>query len=168
MAGKDVIECEFVVAVDSREQLPYTFRQFKAGAAQQHKPLQISWEWGTLQQGDYSIIGHEHEITIERKSLSDLFNSCGQGRERFEREHERMAEMEKAAVVVEAEWSQIIRTPPEYTRLKPKCIVRTAMSWWIRYGVPWFTLPGRRAAEQFTFRLLEKFWNEKHRQHPTS
>ena len=159
----DVIECDFTVLIDSREQLPYTFRGFKADASKQHKPLTIAWEWASLPTGDYSIKGWDHSITIERKSMADLFNSCGQGRERFKREHERMESMERAAVVIEAEWSTIIQTPPAYSRLKPKSVVRTAMSWWIRYGIPWFTLPGRRAAEQFTFRLLEKFWNEKHR-----
>ncbi len=162
------IQCPFIIVRDSREQRPYEFRNLKAGAAQQFRPLQVEWQWGALKSGDYSIEGHEHEICIERKSLSDLFNSCGQGRDRFEREHERMATMQKACVVIEAEWSTIIQAPPEYTRLKPKCVVRTAMAWWIRYGIPWFTLPGRRAAEQFTFRLLEKFWNEKNRKDSTS
>lgn len=157
-----LIECPFHILVDSREQLPYTFREFKADAAKQFKPLLIEWEWAALSEGDYSIKGCEHEIVIERKSLADLFNSCGEGRERFEREHQRLRKYQKAAVVIEAEWSTIIQTPPEYTKLKPKSVVRTAMAWWIRYGVPWFTLPGRRAAEQFTFRLLEKFWKEKH------
>jgi ERCC4-type nuclease len=133
------------------------------------RPLKVDWEWTTLQTGDYSIKGLESRVCIERKSLADLYNSCGQGRERFEREHQRLAEMEFAAVVIEADFRMMLHSPPEHSKLKPKCVYRTMLSWMIRYGVHWLPAGGytpkrsRRLAEITTFRLLEKFWNEQQR-----
>ena len=99
-------------------------------------------------------------IAIERKSKADCFNSCGQGRERFQREHERLAELDFAAVVIEADWTEIRKHPPEHTQLKPKVVFRTALSWSVRYGVQWWAMPGREIAELTAFRMLEKFWEQ--------
>lgn len=163
-----MIECDFTVLIDSREQKPYQFQGLKADAAQQHCPLHVEWEWATLKSGDYSIQRHEtNGITIERKSLADLYNSCGQGRDRFEREHQRMAEFHFAAVVIEADMRMILRTPPKHSKLKPKTVYRTMLSWMIRYNVPWILAgavnrrKSRWLAEQTTFRLLEKYWQQK-------
>jgi len=41
--------------------------------------------------GDYSIVGQEHRIAIERKSVEDFLGSITAGNARFRREHERMA-----------------------------------------------------------------------------
>jgi len=162
MAG--IVVCPFTIIVDNREQQPWTFRGIKADARQQHRPMEIPWEWGTLKEGDYSIKGMESLVCIERKSLADVFGSCGAGRERFEREHQRMAMLAYAAVLIEADWQTILKEPPEHTKLKPKCIFRTAISWAQRYGVQWWAMPGRRAAELCCFRMLEKFWDEQARQ----
>ncbi|KKN80818.1 hypothetical protein LCGC14_0326240 [marine sediment metagenome] len=154
------IKCPFVVLVDSREQRPYEFKGFRAGAAQQYRPLAVEWKWKGLKTGDYSIEGLEHRIAIERKSLADLYNSCGQGRERFEKEFARLAEFEYAAVVVEADWKTILKSPPEHTKMPPKSIYRTALSWSVRHKVCWWAMHDRRLAEITTFRLLEKFWQQ--------
>ena len=36
-----------------------------------------------------------------------------------------------------------------------------AVSWPMRYGVPWIWAGSRAAAELYTFKQLEKFWKEK-------
>ena len=65
------------IIVDSREQTPLVFSLFAS-------------EVGTLQTGDYSLKGLEDSITIERKSIADLIGSLTSGRERFQREIQRM------------------------------------------------------------------------------
>lgn len=120
--------------------------------------MAVKWQWGYLTTGDYSILGYEGRIAIERKSLEDLYGSLGQQRDRFEREHERMAKLEFAAVVIEASWKEILTRPPERSRLNPKTIHRTALSWLVRHGIAWLTVEDRRLAEITTFRLLDRWW----------
>jgi ERCC4-type nuclease len=157
-----VVRCPFEILVDSREQSPYTFRGVIADAKDKHKPVVVPWTWAPLKTGDYSIQGCADRVTIERKSLADLYSTLGSGRERFEREHQRMSSFEFAAVVVEAPWSKILNSPPKRSKLRPRTVFRTAIAWSIRYGVHWIPAEDRRMAELTTFHLLEKWWKENH------
>lgn len=156
-----IAETPFTVIIDRQEKAPYAFSSIRTDSDRQYRPLVVKTRFASLATGDYSIEGFESAVTVERKSLSDLYTTIGQHRERFEREHERMAEMEFAAVVIEEDWNTILRQPPTRTRLPPKNVFRTAVSWMQRYGVPWLAMADRRLAELVTFRLLEKFWKEK-------
>lgn len=106
-------------------------------------------------------MGGEGLVAVERKSKEDLFSTLGQHRERFEAEHARLSALDFGAVVIEASWEEILERPPERSALNPKTIFRTCVAWSIRYRVPWFCLPGRRAAEVATFRLLERWWHDR-------
>ena len=157
--------CPFRVAVDTREQAPYRFLNVDPWIV---VPLQTDVPLAT---GDYSICGFEDRLTIERKSMPDLLGSITAGRERFEREFERMAMIARhqdggfAAVVVEAELSDI----KDYcdrpgSLLTFSSVIGTVNSWAIRYGVHWWFCPGRRFAEILTLKLLCQFWRiEKNR-----
>jgi ERCC4 domain len=46
------------------------------------------------------------------------------------------------------------------SKLNPKTVFRTAISWQQRYQVPWVFAGNRRLAEVYTFRFLERFWKE--------
>lgn len=157
-AGEKPIRVPFTVIVDGREQLPYRFEGLRADAARKRRPLEIPLERRNLSAGDYSIKGMEDLVAIERKTLEDLYSTLGQRREQFEREHDRLAELAFAAVVIEANWETILKEPPEQARLHPKVIQRTFISWQQKYGVPWWTMGSRRLAEGVTFRTLEMFW----------
>lgn len=161
-APTESIVCPFTVLVDKREKAPYRFDGIRADASQQHRPIIVTAEWMHLATGDYTISGLEHLVCIERKSLADLYSTLGQHRERFEREHERMAAIVanggRCCVAVEADWETAIHLPPPQSSLPSKIVFRTAISWEIRYNVPWHFLPDRRFAEIYTFRFLEKFW----------
>lgn len=75
-----------------------------------------------------------------------------------------MSALAWAAVMIEAEWSELINDPPQRTRFKPKSLARTIQAWSIRYPrVHWVTMPGRAFAEAWTFRLLERFWRDQQR-----
>jgi hypothetical protein len=66
------------IIIDTREQQPLVFQTLPATR-------------GTLQTGDYSILGAEEHFAVERKSLEDLASSsAGPNRERFERELHRL------------------------------------------------------------------------------
>jgi DNA excision repair protein ERCC-4 len=67
-----------VVVFDSREQDPLIFQNLTSVR-------------GTLYTGDYSILGLEELIAVERKTIPDLVSCCmGENRERFERELHRL------------------------------------------------------------------------------
>lgn len=161
------VTCPFTVIVDTREQSPYQFRTFKADA--KHKtpsglprPLFIPVETATLKTADYSIKGFESEIAVERKSLTDLFGTLGSGRERFERELQRLSQFQIAHIVIESDWRTILESPPERTKLSPKSVFRSINAWEQEFPTIHWQFMGMRAiAEHKTFRILERFWNQK-------
>ncbi len=179
----------FTVVVDTREQLPWTFAQVPAdrgelataakgrgGQGEDPAPVPPDSPSGLpsgagflvvpvvvegLPAGDYSIRGYGERIAIERKSKADLFGTLGQGRDRFVRELDRLNAYDFAAVVVEAELSEILTDPPAHTSLSPKTITRSVIAWQQRFPrVHWAFLPGRAAAEVWAYRVLDRFWRD--------
>jgi hypothetical protein len=158
--------CPFKVVVDTREQLPYEFSGMTGSAGEL---LAVPTVVKGLPSGDYSIDGLEGEIAIERKSLDDLYGSVTWGRERFEREIERLDCQQGlggfAAVVIEATWPEIVNPsafrPGWINQTEPRCVEATIVSWSLRYPrVHWWACGDRRGAEQRTFSILKKFWEE--------
>jgi hypothetical protein len=164
------------VVIDTREQRgfdfygiapeyirpPYAFDGMVCDKADGGKTLEVPTMVGTLKSGDYSLKGFESRVACERKSMADLFSTIGQGRDRFERELTRLAEMEFAAVVIEGTWEDICTDPPPHTQLPPKTVFRSILAWSVRYPrVHWIPAGPRRLAEVTTFRLLEK-WVQEH------
>lgn len=154
----------FSVVVDGREKAPYRFVGLRADRNRKRLPLVVPTIWGYLKSGDYSIPGYENEIAIERKTLADLYSTLGQHRERFEAEHARLAELRFAAVVIEADWPTILGNPPVRSKLPPKCVFRTFLSWSMRYGIHWWAMSSTALAEHTTYRLLEQFWKQRQRE----
>ena len=104
--------CPFTVAVSSNETAhgsAYRFDNIPAREIQGGGVLYVPTTSKYLVTGDYSIEGLEDRVCVERKTLEDLFGTLGKGRERFALEFERMAVMEHAAVVIEANWQEICR-----------------------------------------------------------
>lgn len=149
------------IVVDTREQNGYTFAGIKSDAVDGGHVMTVRTERRTLKSGDYSLAGYETRVAVERKSLADLFGTLGQGRDRFERELERLSEFEFATVMIESTWPEILSSPPVHSKLPPKAVLRSAIAWQQRYpNVHWFTAGTRRAAEAVTLRILERFWKE--------
>lgn len=140
-----------IILQDSREQKPFTFSSIV--------PQPII-KVAALKAGDYSIEGCESIIAGERKSLIDAYGTFGKGRDRFERELEKLAKYRFGFVVLEADFDTIIFRPPARSRLKPKTVIRSMAAWAIRHNVHFYWCPNRAAAEKWTFILLERFWND--------
>ena len=157
----DFLVGPFTIVVDDRERAPFRFDDITADASRGGLPLIIRREPKRLETGDYSILGLEHAIAVERKSLDDLFGTLGGGRDRFIRELDRMSKMQSAHVVIEADWRRIFERPPFSSKLKPKTISRSIIAWTQQFdNVHWWPMPNRRAAEVVTFRILDRFWNK--------
>jgi len=78
---------ELVILVDTREQHPLSFDARAVPA--------------TLNEGDYTAIGVEHIIRLERKSSADLCNSIQRDHARFGLELARLADYARAEVVID-------------------------------------------------------------------
>lgn len=100
----------------------------------------------TLQTGDYSIAGLESHIAIERKSLDDLLGCIGGGRDRFERELDRLRAYPCRYVIVEANWGDI-ELGSYRSKVHPNAAMGSICAWMAR-GIP-FVFAGRsdRAAK---------------------
>lgn len=168
--GTATVTCPFTILVDGREKAPYQFTGLVTDASAGRRPIVVAWQWAHLRTGDYSIDGMTDQVTVERKSLADLFSTLGSQRDRFELEHQRLAKYPhgQACVVIEASWEDILSRPPCHSQLNPKSVMRTAISWQARYGVPWITTADRRLAEVWTFRFLEKVWQQQKRREQES
>jgi len=125
--------------IDTREQLPLDL-----------SPL--LWMRSTLETGDYSCIGCESIIALERKSLPDLVACVGSERDRFDREIRRLLGYPTRAVVVEAHWSDL-----EAGQWRGKITPNQAMGsvlGWIAQGVPFLFCGSHEAAGKAVARLL--------------
>jgi ERCC4-type nuclease len=139
------------IVIDSREQRPYSF------AAWQGAPPVTR----ALPAGDYSVDGLEHRIAIERKSLSDAYGTFGGGRDRFERELQKLAEIDFAAVIIEASmWQALMYPPARVQKFTPKHFNRAWIAWAQRYGVHFLFCETRELAQRQTYLLLERFWRD--------
>ena len=154
----------FTIAYDTREQLPFSFQNVRID----RKKAFVMTQRRTLPTGDYSIVGLEDKICIERKSLPDLYQTLGKGRECFMSELKRMQMMDYSAVVIEASWQQVSNPTDDdpffHSKMHPNSIIGTIVACAGQFPKTEWKAPGnRQAAEAKTFRLLLKFW-----QHHTS
>lgn len=153
--------CPFTIIVDTREQRPYKFAGIVGDVKDGGRLVSVPLHGDCIPAGDYSIQGWTDKVAVERKSKADLYSTLGSGRARFGRELERLDSLWWAAVVVEADWRELLQEPPPYSRLLPKTVYRSVVAWQMRFpSVHWWMCPGREFAERTTFRLLERFWKE--------
>lgn len=143
---------DFTIIIDTREQLPFSFKSIK--------PDTPDTSTQTLKTGDYSVAGLSDKIVIERKSLADLFSSVGSGRDRFEREMQRMSEFDYAALVIESSLISIFLNPPSRSKMQPKSVFRTLIAWSQRYNVHVWPAWSRDAAERITYLILKRYYDD--------
>ena len=125
--------------VDTREQLHLDLAPLKTTA-------------GTLATGDYSVLGLEHVIAVERKSLPDLLSCIGTERERFEREVQRLLAYPVRALVVESTWQEL-EAGEWRSQVTPTAAVGSCLGW-IAAGVPIIMAADHARAGRFVSRLL--------------
>lgn len=113
---KKTLDPSLVTAItDTREQTPVNLA-----------PLRTIR--GTLPTGDYSVVGLEHVIAVERKSLDDLVACCGVERERFEREVQRLLAYPVGILVVESNWATI-KAAKYRSKMHPNAVIGSLINW---------------------------------------
>lgn len=117
---------EITLVVDSREQTELSFDKFR----------NINTVRKGLKTGDYSIQGYEDQITFERKSVQDLVGTLCRGRERFERELERMLTFKEKYLLIEHSPSVLFSYCMKHGWIKKfDMIIQSLYSFQHRYGV---------------------------------
>lgn len=131
-----------VVVVDTREQEPYTFESSRLESVRRALPA-----------GDYSLLGCENTIAIERKSLDDFANTLIRGRERFRNELLKLKECEFACVVVEASLTDML-VGKYRSGAHPNALIGSVISIIADYNIPVYFCANRQAARLFVEELL--------------
>lgn len=131
-----------LIAVDTREQRPYEFPESRVV---------------TLSTGDYSIVGLEDQVAIERKTIGDAYASLGAHRDRFRAAVERLGLLRYGAIVIETSLPDFLRQPM-FSRMSSRAAINTLLSWSVRYGVHVYFVGDRRHGNALTRVLLEKYW----------
>ena len=137
------------IIVDSREQMPYSFEQWG-----------VNVQRAGLDAGDYSLLGFESQVAVERKSINDLV-SCfmGKNRGRFERELARLRSYELAVVVAEATLYDLARGR-YLSGIKPEAALQSMTAFHVRYGIPFLFCGDRAGGQYMTYSLLSKYLYE--------
>jgi len=136
----------FTIIIDVQEKRPYRF----AGST-------AATQTASLPTGDYSILGCEGLVAIERKSLADAYRSFSAGRDRLEREFQRLAAFDFACIMLEFTPIEALE-PPAWTKTQPATVLKTLIHWEVKYGVHVCFAGSREIAERLTYRLLEYWW----------
>ena len=131
---------ELVILVDTRERYPFRF------AKQQATTLRAA-----LPAGDYAVRSEDGTTlaAVERKALADLASGLNTGTLVFELG--RLAELPRAAVVVEDRYGNLLKQPYAPAGYLPDMLARLQ----VRYPeIPILFLETRPLAEEWTFRYL--------------
>lgn len=158
----EFVACPFTVIVDTREQAAFEFRDIDNLKRYGGGRLIIRTQRKGLPTGDYSILGMENRISIERKEMGDFFHCCGGDRERFAGpggQLDRLNQMECGIMMVEASMDMIMRGHRE-SQLDPESVRGSVIAWQQDYypNVHWWFCGGKRLAEVTTFRILDRWW----------
>ena len=126
------------IVIDTREQKPYGF-----------DPAHVSVTRRALPAGDYSLMGREESVAVERKSLPDFVGSVIHNRDRFERELGRLSNYAAACVLVEADIRDVAAGRYR-SHAHPNSVLGSVIGLYVRYNVPILFCSTREIAARFT------------------
>jgi DNA excision repair protein ERCC-4 len=132
------------IVVDTREQMAFPLTGFDIVRKK-------------LNAGDYSLEGYEDRVAVERKNPADAWACVGSGRARFVDCLERLAGLDRAAIVIECSLSEFAVKPPYVKRITPATAVGSYISWSCRYRIPVFWCDNRQYAERVAVRFLAAY-----------
>ena len=106
----------------------------------------------TLKEGDYTTQKLFDTARIERKSPSDLVGSLTHGRQRFEREADRLLKYPFRCIVVEGSAADVSRIG----RIHPNALLGSLASLHARWGLPTIFLENREALGSYICGVLRR------------
>lgn len=142
------MKSNYQIIVDTREQ----------------RPLWKKTIFQKLDVGDYSFKHNEIDfsniIAIERKSLSDLFGTLGQGHLRFKKEISKALNLSYFAIVIDGSLTQIITKKfdgGEFIKMKGETISKILFTLHLKYGINVFFSKGRNDSKRIIKSIFESF-----------
>ena len=121
-----------------------------------------------MKTGDYSVeyngIDYSDKIALERKSLSDLFGTLGQGHARFKKELERARELEYFAIIIDGSINNIYTknfVGAKYTRIQGYVIAKILFTLHIKYGINIFFGENRIGSKRIIKGIFEAYLKQK-------
>jgi len=114
------------ILYDTREQVGHVW-QFNADRFEMMR--------GTLVTGDYSVVGFEDTIAVERKALGDAVNTFIHQWTRFRRELNRLSAMDHPLIVIEATLEDILAHRYE-SDAEPAAVLGRINGILIDHGIP--------------------------------
>jgi DNA excision repair protein ERCC-4 len=130
---------EVTALIDCREQRPLDVTPLRAFSA-------------NLVTGDYSVLGLENIVAIERKSLPDLLACVGQERERFDRECQRLLAYPTRCIVVESTWADL-EAGGWKSKVTSSAVIGSCLGW-ITAGIPVVMCGDHERAGRYVSRML--------------
>jgi len=149
-----VIPKGFVLVIDTREQQPL-FTDTKIQCVKK-----------CLKDGDYSILGMEEQVTVERKKISDLVTyiiNYGKGRKTTKQKLERLSAMIWAGLIIEAS-TQKLSGKIAYQRkhrITKETVRGFRASCEVKYGIPTFNSANRKELERWILDRLVRVYRGK-------
>lgn len=142
------MKTDYTIVVDTREQEPLWSKNVAI-----HK----------LDVGDYSILGFEDKIAVERKSLSDLFQTLTHGHARFKAELTRSKDLDYFCIIVEGTYRKIQEKdfPGSYhTRMRGYVINKILITLHVKYGINIIYGEDRVITKQIIKNIFESYINK--------
>jgi ERCC4-type nuclease len=113
-------------------------------------------ERATLGEADYTTPALRSIAVIERKSVSDFCSTISHGRDRFEREMQRLQAYRWKCILVEGDLSGVYRS----TRVHPHSIIGSIASFFARWDVPTLFVGNAAGCGRLIAGLLRR-WEER-------
>jgi len=138
-----------VIMVDTREPDPHPWA----------KHWSCESVVGTLATGDISLIGCQHWICIERKTMADLLQCLCQSRDRFTRELERARRIKDFSVIIEASY-QDLWTGNYRSGMNPKSAWESVIALQQRHGIPFLFAQNVEISARLAESILIRWFKE--------
>lgn len=138
------------IIVDTREQEPWGFRQYK----------DIYIQRDTLDWGDYTLVGQDRpsddfNCIIERKkNAQELLGNLGNGWDRFQAEAEGLAPYRRKCVIVCGPDNFEYLYDRGFTKIHPNFAYKQIALLYAKYDIPVMFFSNRECAEEYAFRFL--------------
>lgn len=114
----------FAIITDTREQNPYKFGDLK-----------IENVIKKLDYGDYSIVGFEDIVTVERKSMDDFCGSIGKNRKRFGKVIVGMSKYEWKGLLVECTEDELLTPQLSWSSIHPNSVYGAIVAFEAKYDI---------------------------------
>ena len=142
-------EIQPIILCDTREPDPSPWEQYFSVRAVR----------GTLATGDYTLLGCETSVSIERKTIDDLIACFCDQRERFVRELQRFQAIPARFIICEGRYEDLLAGRYR-SQMKPKSAFESGVALMVRFGIPLLMAGGVQTAACLCESILLRWFRE--------